>query len=55
MKAEPAQLVFPSRALAPIRLSPEAQAQFAAHLLNPPKPADSLVRAVERHRSLIAE
>jgi uncharacterized protein (DUF1778 family) len=38
-----------------IRLSRAGQEQFAAMLLKPPKPKPALVRAFERHRSLIAE
>ena len=38
-----------------MRLSREAQEQFAALLLNPPKPKPTLKRAFERHRSLIEE
>jgi uncharacterized protein (DUF1778 family) len=38
-----------------IRLSREAQEQFAAALLNPPKPAPALVRAFARRRKLIVE
>ena len=38
-----------------IRLSREAQEQFVALLLDPPPPAPALRRALERHRSLIAE
>jgi uncharacterized protein (DUF1778 family) len=38
-----------------IKLSRQAQEQFASLLLNPPAPADALKRALERHRSLIAE
>jgi uncharacterized protein (DUF1778 family) len=36
-----------------IRLSREAQEQFVSLLLNPPPPADALLRALKRHRSLI--
>lgn len=35
-----------------IRLSREAQEQFVSLLLNPP-PSDALLRALERHSSLI--
>lgn len=38
-----------------IRLSRQAQEQFASMLLNPPPPSDALVRALERHRALIVE
>lgn len=38
-----------------IRLSREAQEQFVSLLLNPPPLADALLRALERHRSLIVE
>ncbi len=38
-----------------IRLSQEAQEQFVALLSNPPPPSDALLRALDRHRSLIAE
>jgi uncharacterized protein (DUF1778 family) len=38
-----------------IRLSRAAQEQFVSLLLNPPPPADALLRALERHRSLIVE
>ncbi len=38
-----------------IRLSREAQEQFVAALLDPPPPAPALLRALERHRVLIAE
>jgi uncharacterized protein (DUF1778 family) len=38
-----------------IRLSREAQEQFVSMLLNPPPPADALLRALERHRELIVE
>jgi uncharacterized protein (DUF1778 family) len=37
-----------------IRLSREEQEQFASMLLNPP-PSDALLRALERHRTLIVE
>jgi uncharacterized protein (DUF1778 family) len=38
-----------------VRLSREAQEQFAAMLLNPPAPTAALVRALKRHRALIAK
>ena len=38
-----------------IRLSREAQEQFANLLLNPPKPKAALKRAFKRRRALIAE
>jgi uncharacterized protein (DUF1778 family) len=38
-----------------IRLSRDAQQQFARLLLKPPKPARALVRALKRRRALIAE
>ncbi|HYL36989.1 MAG TPA: DUF1778 domain-containing protein [Bryobacteraceae bacterium] len=38
-----------------LRLSREAQKQFAALLLNPPKPKAALTRAFKRRRSLIAD
>ncbi len=38
-----------------IRLSREAQERFAALLLNPPPPAPALVKALKRHRELIAK
>ena len=38
-----------------IRLSREAQDQFATLLLNPPAPTAALARAFERHRALIVE
>lgn len=38
-----------------IRLSREAQEQFVSLLLNPPPPSDALLRALERHSSLIVE
>lgn len=38
-----------------VRLSREAQEQFAAALLNPPPPTPALARAFERHRTLILE
>jgi uncharacterized protein (DUF1778 family) len=38
-----------------IRLSREAQEQFAALILNAPAPTRALKRAFERHRSLVAE
>jgi uncharacterized protein (DUF1778 family) len=38
-----------------IRLSREAQEQFVELLLNPPSPSDALLRALERHRTLILE
>jgi uncharacterized protein (DUF1778 family) len=38
-----------------IHLSREAQEQFAALLLKPPPPADALLRALKRHRSLIVQ
>ena len=36
-----------------LRLSRQAQEQFAALLLNPPSPSPALARAFERHRELI--
>jgi uncharacterized protein (DUF1778 family) len=38
-----------------IRLSREAQEQFAALLLKPPAPTAALRRAFKRHRTLISE
>jgi uncharacterized protein (DUF1778 family) len=38
-----------------IRLSHEAQEQFVSLLLNPPPPSPALLRALERHRSMIME
>lgn len=38
-----------------IRLSREAQERFAALLLIPPPPTAALVKALDRHRELIAE
>ena len=38
-----------------IRLSREAQEQFASLLLNPPPPSAALRRALERHHSMIVE
>ncbi len=38
-----------------IRLSRAAQEQFVSLLLNPPPPSSALLRALRRHRSLIAE
>lgn len=38
-----------------IRLSHEAQEQFAALLLKPPAPAAAVARAFKRHRALIVE
>jgi uncharacterized protein (DUF1778 family) len=38
-----------------IRLSREAQEQFVSLLLNPPPPSGALLRALERHSSLIVE
>ncbi|HZU25508.1 MAG TPA: DUF1778 domain-containing protein [Bryobacteraceae bacterium] len=38
-----------------IRLSRKAQEQFAALLLNPPKPTPALTKAFRRRRSLIAD
>ncbi len=38
-----------------LRLSRQAQEQFAALLLNPPAPTAALARAFERHRELIQE
>jgi uncharacterized protein (DUF1778 family) len=38
-----------------IRLSRQAQEQFANLLLNPPKPKPALMRALKRRRTLIAE
>jgi uncharacterized protein (DUF1778 family) len=37
-----------------IRLSREAQERFAALLLSPPPPTAALVKALKRHRKLIA-
>jgi uncharacterized protein (DUF1778 family) len=38
-----------------IRLSRDAQEQFVSLLLNPPPPSDALLRALERHNSLIVD
>ena len=38
-----------------IRLSREAQEIFVAGLLNPAPPAEALLRALDRHRSMIVE
>jgi uncharacterized protein (DUF1778 family) len=38
-----------------IQLSREAQEQFISLLLNPPPPSAALMRALDRHRSLIVE
>jgi uncharacterized protein (DUF1778 family) len=38
-----------------IRLSREAQERFVSLLLDPPPPADALLRALKRHRALIVE
>ena len=38
-----------------IQLSREGQEQFAALLLNPPKPSRALVRAFKRHRSMVVK
>jgi len=38
-----------------LRLSRQAQEQFANLLLNPPAPSTALARAFERHRQLITE
>jgi uncharacterized protein (DUF1778 family) len=38
-----------------IRLSREAQERFAALLLSPPRPTAALVKALKRHRELIAK
>jgi len=38
-----------------LRLSRKAQEQFAALLIDPPKPTAVLARAFKRHRELIAE
>lgn len=38
-----------------IRLSQEAQERFVLLLMNPPAPSDALLRALERHRSMIVE
>ena len=38
-----------------IRLSREAQEHVVAMLLNPPAPTPSLIRAFDRHRTLIVE
>jgi len=38
-----------------IRLSREAQEQVAMLLLDPPPPAEALLRALKRHRNLIAD
>jgi uncharacterized protein (DUF1778 family) len=38
-----------------LRLSRQAQEQFATLLLNPPAPSEALARAFERHRKLIKE
>ena len=38
-----------------LRLSREAQEQFAALVLDPPEPAAALVRAFKQHRALITK
>ena len=38
-----------------LRLSRQAQEQFAALILDPPEPTAALVRAFERHRALIGK
>jgi len=38
-----------------IQLSREAQEHFISLLLNPPPPSEALMRALDRHRSLIAD
>ena len=38
-----------------IRLSRRAQKRFVALLLDPPPPADALLRALKRHRSRVVE
>ncbi|HEV1283770.1 MAG TPA: DUF1778 domain-containing protein [Bryobacteraceae bacterium] len=38
-----------------IRLSAEGQRQFAAAILNPPKPTAALKKAFRRHRELFGE
>jgi uncharacterized protein (DUF1778 family) len=38
-----------------LRLSREAQERFAAALLDPPAPTDTLARAFDRHRTLITK
>jgi len=38
-----------------LRLSRQAQEQFAALVLDPPEPTAALVRAFERHRALIGK
>jgi hypothetical protein len=38
-----------------IRLPRSAQERFASLLLDPPPPPDALLRALERHRTLIVE
>jgi len=38
-----------------IRLSREAQEQFASLLKDPPAPSDALLRALNRHRSMIVD
>jgi uncharacterized protein (DUF1778 family) len=38
-----------------LRLSRQAQEQFAALVLDPPEPTAALVRAFERHRELIGK
>ena len=38
-----------------IRFSRDAQEQFVSLLLNPPPPSDALLRALERHKSLIVD
>ncbi|MGA3077472.1 MAG: DUF1778 domain-containing protein [Bryobacteraceae bacterium] len=38
-----------------IQLSRQAQERFAALLLNPPPPTAALVKALKRHRQLIAK
>ncbi|HMD70072.1 MAG TPA: DUF1778 domain-containing protein [Bryobacteraceae bacterium] len=36
-----------------IRLSREAQERFVSLLLDPPPPADALLRALKRHRAMV--
>jgi uncharacterized protein (DUF1778 family) len=38
-----------------IRLSRAAQEQFVSMLMDPPPPSDALLRALERHKSLIVD
>lgn len=38
-----------------LRLSRQAQEQFAALVLDPPEPTAALVRAFERHRALLGK